>query len=257
MLWLSLDSTSVHWLPENFTEKPRLSRLYRERGRIWGALDWRRDMQKIFGANYWSLERVAGLLLISALLLPIFLLLVFALRGVLMDVFSQIRGAARNSFVRDVSLSGWIAASLLSLAGLTLLTTILQGKGEGSLSMLALSAMIFATVLLVLEATIHLTFGAWAAEAFARTGEQPQLYAVVFRWASVTLQRVYVPVGYVGLMLYGWAILRTNWLPPWIGWAPVAWGGGMLVFLILSRVTLPATLLVPGVAIGITLLAGT
>jgi hypothetical protein len=211
-------------------------------------------VEKIFEESFWNPERVAGLLLLSAFLVPILMLVVFALHGNLADVFSQIGGAGRNAFVRNVSLSGWIAASLLSLAGFNLLTILLQREGEKSLSGVGLTAMIFATVLLVLEATIHLAFGAWAGDEFLRTGSEPVLYSVFFEWSSVILQRVYVSVGYLSLVLFGWSILQTAWLPDWTGWMTIAWGGGMLGFLLLSRTTLPATLLIPGAVIGMILI---
>jgi hypothetical protein len=211
-------------------------------------------VEKIFSESFWDPERVAGLLLFSAILIPILMLVVFALHGNLSDVFSQIGGAARNPFVRNVSLSGWITASLLSLAGFNLISILLQRVGEKLLSGVALTAMLLATALLVLEATIHLAFGAWASDEFLRTGSEPALYSVFFEWSSVILQRIYVSVGYIGLVLFGWSILQTAWLPGWAGWMSIAWGGGMLGFLLLSRTTLPATLLIPGGVIGMILL---
>ena len=211
-------------------------------------------MEKIFEESFWNPERVAGLLLLSAFLVPILMLVVFALHGNLADVFSQIGGAGRNGFVRNVSLSGWISASLLSLAGFNLITILLQREGEKLLSSVALTAMLLTTALLVLEATIHLAFGAWAGDEFLRTGSEPALYSVFFEWSSVILQRIYVSIGYIGLALFGWSILQTAWLPGWAGWMSIAWGGSMLGFLLLSGTTLPATLLIPGAVIGMILL---
>jgi hypothetical protein len=211
-------------------------------------------MEKVLRVSFLNPERIAGLLLISAFITPLLMLILFAFRGNLSDVFSQIGGTARNPFVRNLSLSGWIVASLLSLAGFNLITTLLQHDGEKLLSGVALTAMIFATVLLVLEASIHLAFGAWAGNEFLRTGSEPALYSVFFNWASVILQRVYVPVGYISLVLFGLSILQTTWLPGWTGWMSIAWGGGMLGFFLLSRTTLPATLLIPGAVIGMVLI---
>lgn len=211
-------------------------------------------MGNVIRVSFLNPERIAGLLLISAFIIPILMLILLTLRGNLSDVFSQIGGAGRNPFVRILSLSGWILASLLSLAGFNLIAVLLQHEGEKLLSGIALTAMIFSTVLLVLEASIHLAFGVWAGEEFIRTGSEPALYSVFFTWSSVILQRVYVPVGYIGLVLFGWSILRSTWLPGWTGWMSIAWGGGMLGFLLLSRTTLPATLLIPGALIGMILI---
>jgi len=201
--------------------------------------------------NFVNPGRTAGLLLIAALLVPLLTLILFAVRGNLADVFSQIGGAAGDRYVRTWSLSGWMIASLLSLAGFNLITTALRQAGERHFSSLALTGMTVMTGLLVLEATVHLAFGAWADEEFLRTGSQPALYAVFFQWSSVILQRVYVSVGYVGLMLYGLAILTSAWLPTWTGLLLLGWGGGMLIVLLLSRTTLPATLLLPGAVVGL------
>jgi hypothetical protein len=199
-------------------------------------------------------ERAAGFLLVAAFLIPIVLLIGLALRGSLSDVFAQIGGAGRDPFVRKVSLSSWMIASLLSLAGYIVVANLLEDRGEKLLSNLALTAMILATLMLVLESTIHLAFGAWASDELQRTGSEPALYRVIFQWSSVILQRVYVPIGYIGLMLYGWAFLSTSWLPAWCGWLSIGWGGAMFGLLLLTGTTLPATLLIPGTALGLFLL---
>jgi hypothetical protein len=211
-------------------------------------------MEKILRVSFINPERIAGLLLISAFITPILMLIIFTFRGNLSDVFSQIGGTARNPFVRNLSLSGWIIASLMSLAGFNLIGILLELEGEKLLSGVALTAMIFSTVLLVLESSIHLAFGAWAGDEFLRTGNQAELYSVFFKWSSVILQRIYVPVGHIGLVLFGCSILQTTWLPGWTGWMSIAWGGGMLGFLLVSRTTLPATLLIPGAVIGMILI---
>jgi hypothetical protein len=211
-------------------------------------------LEKVFQVDYWNPERLAGVLLVSALLLLFLMLGLFAIRGNLMEVFAQIQGVTHNSFVRIISLSVWITAALLSLAGYTLLSTLLEREGVQFILKTAWTAMLIATVFLILEATIHVAFGSWAAEDLNRSEIEVDLYQVIIQWASITLQRVYVPVGYISLMLFGWAILRTDWLPDWSGWVTLAWGGSMLGMLLLLNTTLPATLLIPGALIGIVLL---
>lgn len=211
-------------------------------------------MESVFSFQFWNLGRITGVLLILAFLIPILLIGIFTITGNLPKVFSQIQGSGHDSFVRNISLVGWIIASLVSLAGLTLLSFILTKERDFPLSKLAWIAMVLATVFLILEATIHLSFGSWAAEEFLRTGKEPDLYREIFRWASVILQRVYVPIGYFSLILYGCAVLQSDILPDWSGWQSIVWGGGMLLVLIFSGVTLPATLLIPGTVIGIFLL---
>jgi hypothetical protein len=213
-------------------------------------------MESLFSEGFWNPERVAGVLLLAAFLVPILMLLLFALRGELSEVFRQIGGMSGNRFVHNVSLTGWISASLLSLAGYILMTVFLGRQGEQILSSVTRTGMVFTTVLLTLEATIHLVFGAWAADELLRTGSEPEIYRVFFEWSSVILQRVYVSVGYISLILFGWSILRTSWLPAWTGWMCIVWGAGLVGFLLLSRTTLPATLLIPGVVVGVLLLTG-
>lgn len=211
-------------------------------------------MERLFSEGIWNPERMAGFSLLATFLIPVLMLVVFALRGELSDVFSQISGSGRNPFVRNVSLAGWISASLLSLVGYNLVAVLLQRAGEQLLSSVALTTMIFTSVLLAVEATTHLAFGTWAADEFIRTGHEPALYSVFFEWSSVILQRVYVSVGYISLMLFGWSILRTAWLPAWAGWMCALWGAVMLGILLLSHTTLPATLYIPGAVLGMLLL---
>jgi hypothetical protein len=211
-------------------------------------------MGNLIPDGYWKPERVAGLLLLAGMLVPILMLGLFALRGELSDVFSQIGGLTRNAFVHKVSLSGWIAASLLSLAGYVLLAVFLGQEGEVLLSPVARTGMVLTTILLVVEATIHLAFGAWAMDEVLRTGTQPVLYPVFFQWASVILQRVYLPLGYISLVLFGWSVLQTVLLPAWSGWMTIGWGAGMFGLLVLSKTTLPASLYLPGAVFGVLLL---
>lgn len=211
-------------------------------------------LERIFRVDYWNPERLTGVLLVSGLLMLFLMLGLFAIRGNLADVFAQIQGIAHNAYVRTISLSVWITAALLSLAGYTLLSTLLEREGAQYILKTASTAMLIATVFLILEATIHVAFGSWAAEDLNHSEIKAELYQVIFQWASITLQRVYVPVGYISLMLFGWAILITDRLPDWSGWMTLVWGGSMLGMFMISNTTLPATLLIPGALIGIVLL---
>lgn len=214
-------------------------------------------MERMIQEGIRNPERAAGIFLVAAFLIPLLMLLVLAIRGNIADVFAQIGGAGRDAFVRNLSLSGWMIAALFSLAGFNLISTQLGSNGERLISGLALTAMLVATILLLIEGSIHLAFGAWASDEVLQTGTEPALYSVIFEWASVILQRVYLPIGYISLILFGGSMLTTAWLPAWCGWVAIGWGGGMIGLLLLTGTTLPATLLIPGTVIGMFLLTNT
>lgn len=106
-----------------------------------------------------------------------------------------------------------IAAILVATLGFVLLAQLLQGAGDRVLPPLALTIFLIAAILVLV------------AESF---GLHEQAYIYVPIVVSVIL-------AFIGQALFGAAILRSRFLPGWVGWTMVVWNLAWLVILPFAR----------------------
>lgn len=106
-----------------------------------------------------------------------------------------------------------MAAILAATLGLILLAQLLQGAGDRIVPPLAMTIFLIGTVLVL------------AAESFG-LHEQAYIYTPIV---------VAVVLAFVGQALFGLAILRTGFLPAWVGWVTVLWSLAWLIMLPLAR----------------------
>lgn len=111
---------------------------------------------------------------------------------------------------------------ILQLLGFGLLTIMLVQAGDETLAIPAFIAVVVAAILGVLHGTFNMSVEIWASQEAARTGSIPEIYVVLQDWISDTFR-----IGYLlylaATAVYGWAILRTDLLPAWLGMAAIGW----------------------------------
>ncbi len=137
-----------------------------------------------------------------------------------------------------------------------MLTIRLREAGEVRVSSMALILLGFAAILGVLEGTFHMSVTTWAAQEAARTSSVPSTYEPLRHWVNVSIQLFYTALGLLALTGYGWALIRSELIPLWVGWGSVGWGLVWIVILLLTRGTVPAVLFIMPPLIGIALLIG-
>ena len=133
----------------------------------------------------------------------------------------------------------WRAATLLFICGvvmttasLVLFTQLLRAAGDPGFSQVALFAFAFGAMPWVINLAARLTVDPWAGNALATTGSVPEAYAPISLWTGA-LFIIYTILSFVGLMLYGGAILSTHMLPQWSGWLAIVYGAaGLGIFAI-------------------------
>ena len=81
----------------------------------------------------------------------------------------------------------------------------------------------------------------------------PELFEPLREWVNGPIQLRYVTFGNASMAFYGWAFLRTKVLPRWIGWGILIWSLGWLI--VTPVITLPATLIILPLILGVALLA--
>jgi hypothetical protein len=148
------------------------------------------------------------------------------------------------------------AAAVLLLAGLTMLTALLEGANERLLSRLGLAGFLLAAVLWVIFSVFRATVTIWAAQELTATGTPgtvPAYYQPLAQW-GFGLFYVYAVVGFLALAAYGGSLLQAGLVPGWVGWATVIFSLILLILLFIQRDTLPAFHYLPPLLIGILLL---
>lgn len=106
-----------------------------------------------------------------------------------------------------------MGAILVAALGFVLLERLLEAAGDGILAPLGLTIFVIGTVLVL------------AAETFGLS-QQETIYAPIV---------AFVVLAFLGQAAFGAAILRTGFLPAWVGWATIVWNLAWLVILPIAR----------------------
>lgn len=208
----------------------------------------------------WSAQRIAGASLTASTLTLVAALALLIGRKATPAIFALLEGSLAEvsdhaSTFRSVNFMyavGWI----LQLLGFGMLTIRLGEAGERTMSSLALISLGVAAVFGALEATFHMSVTTWAAQEAARSSNAPSFYEPLRHWLNVSIQVIYTGLGLLALAGYGWALIQTQLVPLWIGWATVGWSLLWIVALLMGLGTIPAVLFVMSPVIGIALLIG-
>ena len=124
-----------------------------------------------------------------------------------------------------------MGAFLVATLGYVLLKQRLEGAGDSIVAPLAMTITLIATVLVL------------AAESFGLK-LQDYLYAPIV---------VAVVLAFLGQAAFGVSILRTEYLPVWVGWAAVIWNLAWLIILPIAR---PQNMYYPWLHYGAPLIIG-
>jgi hypothetical protein len=111
---------------------------------------------------------------------------------------------------------------MAQLAGFALLTLLLLKAGDKGTAVVALSFLVVATMISLVEGSFHGSVTVWAARV-ARAGAAPEFYEPLRHWINYDLQRIYISFLLTALLLFSWSGLRAGLLPSWLGWAALAW----------------------------------
>lgn len=144
-------------------------------------------------------------------------------------------------------------AGIVLLAGLTMLTTILEDAGEHAFSRLGMVGFLLAAGLWVIFSTFRAVVTIRAAQEMITTGGVPTYYEPLAQWGFV-LFYVYAVVGFIALAAYGVSLLQVGLFPMWTGWTTLIFSIAMLILLLTRGDTLPAFHYLPALLIGILLM---
>ena len=144
-------------------------------------------------------------------------------------------------------------AAVILVAGLSMLTTILEGAGERMLSRLGLVGLLIAAVLWLIFSVFRAVIPVRAGEEMAATGTVPAYYEPLGQW-GFALFYAYAVLGFLALVAYGGSLLQVGLLPAWAGWGTIAFSVAMLILLFVVGDNLPIFHYLPPLLIGILLI---
>jgi hypothetical protein len=148
------------------------------------------------------------------------------------------------------------AAAVVLLAGLSMLTTILEAANERVFSRLGLVGWLLAAGLWVIFSVFRAVVTIRAAHemtATGTTGAVPAYYEPLAQW-GFALFYVSAVIGFLALAAYGGSLLQVGLLPAWAGWATLVFSLALLIQLLIMGDTLPGFHYLPPLLIGILLL---
>ena len=186
-----------------------------------------------------------------------------AATGHLAGMYSGPEDASVNLAVRRWTFRMASAAMILALFGFSLLSTLLRDGGEKTLSTVALTGFLLATIGWLVEMTVTSSVGEITAREAVRTGTVPGYWKPIQHWVNVSLQQIYVTAGLIALALYGWSLLETGLTPAWAAWITIGlsifWFVLAIIFALIFKgedtsYFIPAALLLPPPIIGIGIL---
>jgi hypothetical protein len=125
--------------------------------------------------------------------------------------------------------ASFMVATVVTIAGLALLTLALRDAGDRALSVVGLVTFAFGAVFWMLHLAIRLTVMIEAASAWTPGSAPPDWFEPWRAWAAL-LFGIYSVLAYAALAAYGAAWLGIGWRPRWIGWTCIA-AGALAVFL--------------------------
>jgi hypothetical protein len=171
-------------------------------------------------------NQIAGILLVSSFFILLLALVILIASGAFSAFSAVLQGSLAEmapyaATFRLLNLL-WTVGWIVQLIGFGLLTRLLLRAGDESLAILAFSAILVAVVLGVLHGTFHMSVETWAAQEAARTGNIPLAYEPLRIWVSAFFRVAYV-VHLAATAGFGWSILRTGFLPSWVGQVTIGW----------------------------------
>lgn len=174
----------------------------------------------------WTAEQSAGSLLVASFLVLSAAVVILFASGAATVFSSVVQGSLEQMApyapaFRLLNLL-WTVGWMVQLLGFGLLTYVLLRAGKEYLAIPAFLAVLIAVILGVLHGTFHMAIETWAAGEAVRTGNVPVAYELLARWVGSAFR-----VGYVTHLVatagFGWGILRTRILAPWMGPAAIGW----------------------------------
>ena len=168
--------------------------------------------------------------------------------------FMGVEGIGRDAAALSTLAKGLSGYGILLLVGFGVLASGLIEAGERTLALASFGLLVFAHAAFVIRGASDATITVWAGEQWADTGQVPAVYEPL----QAFVENTFVWFGEVPFLVatagFGWAVIRSGVLPLWVGYVAVAWSALWLLFPLLFKFDLPATLALFPIIFGVGML---
>ena len=130
----------------------------------------------------------------------------------------------------STSATTWLAWAV----GLAGLAVTLEEPTARVLAAMAAAVYVSGGICWIASLAFRLTVVPWAAEQTVTVGDVPDGFAAYDRWAGA-LYCVHMLTAFVASAVLGVAVLVSDALPTWLGWAGVGWGLAFAAGLVATR----------------------
>jgi hypothetical protein len=202
-----------------------------------------------------DLSKFAGAALLASVLSIAVGLMIVAYQGNLRGLaaaFRGVEGIGSEASALSVMAKAGLVMTLAQIVGFGILAARLRGAGADAVATVSFGLVVFALAVSVLEGSFQGSVTAWAGQLWSATGSVPELYEALRVWVQ-SAQPVYVMASLVAMAGFGWAVLQTGLLAPWVGWVSVGWS--LLWIVGYPSVGIPGIIVVYPIIYGIGLLA--
>jgi hypothetical protein len=190
--------------------------------------------------------RLGGAALLASVTVLVIGFVVIAGRGQIRGLgagFMGVEGIGRDAAALSTLMKALAVFGILQVLGFGVLASALSKTEEATLGLVSFGLWVFASAAAVIRAVSEGTLTVWAGNQWAETGSVPEMYEPLNAFAQQSfLWYAEVPWA-IAAAGFGWAVIRSGVLPPWIGYVVVGWSVLWLLFPLLFRFDLPAFLL--------------
>ena len=164
--------------------------------------------------------------------------------------FMGVEGIGRDVVALATLMRFLVVFGILQLIGFGVLAAALTEAGERTLALTSFGIWILGSAAAVIRTVFDGTVTVWAGERWAETGTVPEVYEPLNAFAQNTTLFAEVP-WFVAAAGFGWAVIRSGILPSWVGYVAIGWSVLWLIFPLLFRFDLPASLVLIPILFGV------
>lgn len=153
---------------------------------------------------------------------------------------SRLEMIAAHSGAWRWSSAWWAAGSVFNVFGFGLLSVILYRDGEKILGEIAMLCFTLGAILWLAAMAYRMGIEPLVIDPADDANQLPEWFKPVERW-SLYMMLFYLVLAYSAIGISGWALLRTDLTPDWVGWFSLIFGTGAALSMVMGIPRLPGT----------------
>jgi hypothetical protein len=134
----------------------------------------------------------------------------------------------------------WAAGSVFNVFGFGLLAVMFRRNDENILGEIAMLCFALGAILWLAAMTYRMGLEPLVIELADDANELPEWFKPIEAW-SLSMMLFYLVLAYTAIGISGWAQLRSDLVPDWVGWFSLIFGTGAALSMVMGIPRLPGT----------------